>query len=62
MRPRIAGKDDLFSNYHQTTTPTIALFLEFEDPKTCVVMLEGQNWSVDTKNIKHNTLEVDYVG
>lgn len=62
MRPRIVGRDDLFSNYFQTTTPTVALFLEFEGAKKCVVMMEGQSWSVDTKNVRHNTKEVDCVG
>ena len=62
MRPPILGKDDLFSNFYQTTTPTVALFLEFSNSKKCVVMMEGQNWSVDTKDIRHNIKEVSCVG
>ena len=59
-RPRIPGKDDLFSNYYQTTAPTVALFLEFDGNNKCIVMISGQNWSVDTKNVRHNVPEVCY--
>lgn len=59
-RPRVPGKDDLFSNWHQTTAPTVGLFLEFEGHNKCVVMIGGHNWSVDTKNIRHNVKESSY--
>ena len=58
QRPRIPGKDDLFSNYYQTTAPSVALFLEFEGNNNSVVMMDGQNWSVATKNIRHNVQEI----
>jgi len=61
-RPRVPGKDDLFSNWHQTTAPTVGLFLKFEGSHKCVVMIGGCNWSVDTKNIRHNVQEDSYVG
>ena len=59
-RPRIPGKDDLFSNFYQTTIPAVALFLEFVNHEKCTIMLDGQNWSVDTKNIRHNVGEEVY--
>ncbi len=59
-RPRIPGKDDLFSNYYQTTVPSVAIFLEFKDSDECIVMMGGKNWAVPTKNIKHNVAEVSY--
>jgi len=59
-RPRIPGKDDLFSNYYQTTSPVVALFLKFESHENCVVMMAGQNWSVPTKHIRHNVAEENY--
>ena len=61
-RPRIHGKDDLFSNWHQTSKPCIALFLEFVNHDKCRIMLGGENWSVDTKNIRHNIVEDEYAG
>ena len=60
-RPRIPGKDDLFSNYYQTTVPTVAIFLEFEGHNQCLVMASGYKWRVETKNIRHNVEEVSYV-
>jgi len=60
-RPRMAEKDDLFSNWHQTTGPTVALFLEFESHEKCTIMLDGQNWTVETRNIRHNVAEEIYV-
>ncbi len=54
QRPRILGKDDLFSNFFQTREPSVALFIEFESHSKCVIMLEGQNWSVETRQIRHN--------
>ena len=60
-RPPILGKDDLFSNWHQTTSPTVALFLEFVSHEKCTIMLDGQNWSVETKQIRHNVMEESYV-
>ena len=30
QRPRVAGSDDLFSNWWQTTAPQVGLFLNFE--------------------------------
>ena len=60
MRPRVIGQDDLFSNFYQTTTPCVALFLEFQNQSKCVVMMDGQNWCVDTKSIRHNVKEENY--
>ena len=57
QRKRIPGHDDLFSNYYQTREPTIALFLEFENHENCKIMLDGQNWSVKTRGIRHNVEE-----
>ena len=57
QRPRIPGKDDLFSNWHQTLKPTIALFMDFEGHDKSVVVISGEQWSVDTKNIRHNVSE-----
>ncbi len=54
------GQDDLFSNFYQTTTPCVALFLEFHEESKCVVMMDGQNWCVDTKNVMHNVKEENY--
>ena len=62
QRPRIIGKDNLFSNYHQTNQPTIALFLEHEDHEKCQIVLDGQNWSVETRMVRHNIQEERYVG
>lgn len=56
-RPRISGKDDLFSNYYQTTSPCVALFLKFEGQDQCLIMMSGQNWTVQTKNVRHNVME-----
>ena len=56
-RPRIPGKDDLFSNWHQTTAPCVALFLEFQSHEKCTIMLDGQNWSVETRQVRHNVSE-----
>ena len=61
-RQRIPEIDDLFSNYFQTTAPSVALFLEFHDNDKSVVMMSGQNWYVDTKNIRHNIREETCVG
>ena len=60
-RPRIPGKDDLFSNWHQTTAPNVGLFLGFEDYHKCIILIGGQRWSVDTKNVRHNVQEESYV-
>jgi hypothetical protein len=60
-RPRIPGKDDLFSNYYQTTSPTVALFLQFISHSQCVIVMSGQSWSVDTKDIHHNIQEIKNV-
>jgi hypothetical protein len=57
-RPRIPGKDDLFSNFYQTTAPSVAIFLKFKGDNQCLVMMGGDNWTVPTKNIKHNVQEV----
>ena len=59
-RPRIPGKDDLFSNFHQTTAPTVALFLEFESHDHCKIMLGGDNWSVELRSVRHNVMEKNY--
>ena len=61
MRVRIVGKDDLFSNYHQTTAPCVALFIEHESHNKCTIMLDGQNWSVETRGVCHNIREEQYV-
>jgi len=55
------GKDDLFSNYHQTTAPCVALFIEHESHNKCTIMLDGQNWSVETRGVRHNIREEQYV-
>ena len=55
------GKDDLFSNYHQTTVPAVALFLEHQGHLKCTIMLDGQNWSVETCQVRHNVAEDAYV-
>jgi hypothetical protein len=62
MRPRVIGEDDLFSNFYQTTSPCVALFLEFHRESKCVVMMDGQDWCVDTKNVRHNIREENCVG
>jgi len=56
-RPRVPGKDDLFSNWHQTMKPSVALFMSFEEYDRSIIMLDGKQWSVETKNIRHNTKE-----
>ena len=56
-RQRIPEKDDLFSNWWQTSAPCVALFLKFQDGGKCAIMLDGNSWIVDTKNIRHNVLE-----
>ena len=61
-RPRVFGKDDLFSNYFQTTKPCVALFIEFVSHENCTVMMDGQNWSVETKQVRHNVSEDCNVG
>tara|TARA_R110000824_G_scaffold397984_1_gene601361 strand:- start:336 stop:509 length:174 start_codon:yes stop_codon:yes gene_type:complete len=50
------AQDSLFSNYYQTHQPTVALFLEHETHDKCKIMLDGQNWSVELRNIKHNVM------
>ena len=60
-RPRIVGKDDLFSNYHQTVIPCVALFIQHESHINCTIMLDGQNWSVETREVHHNIREEQYV-
>ena len=60
-RPRIPGTDDLFSNYYQTLSPSVAIFLEFEESDKCIVMMGGDNWTVPTKHIRHNVEEKNYV-
>jgi len=61
-RPRLLGKDDLFSNYHQTTKPCIALFINHESHINCTIMLDGEHWSVETREIRHNIEESVYAG
>ena len=61
-RPRVLGKDDLFSNYFQTREPCVALFIEHVSHDDCTIMLDGQNWAVETKQIKHNVSENYHVG
>ena len=59
-RPRIVGKDDLFSNYHQTTSPCMALFIEHETHEKCTILLDGQPWSVETVQVNHSVREENY--
>lgn len=61
QRPRIPGKDDLFSNFYQTREPTVALFLEFESHEKCKIMLDGENWTVETREVRHSVTEAAYV-
>ena len=56
-RPRVVGKDDLFSNYYQTTSPCVALFVDFVGYKSCEVLMGGTQWTVDIKNVRHNITE-----
>jgi hypothetical protein len=56
-RPRIPGKDDLFSNYHQTTVPCVGLFIGFSGYNSSEIMMGGANWTVDTSLIRHNVYE-----
>jgi hypothetical protein len=56
----VLGQDDLFSNFHQTTKPTVALFLQHETHDHCTIMLDGQNWSVETRQVRHNVMEENY--
>ena len=62
QRARVLGKDDLFSNYYQTREPCVALFLEHETHSKCRIMLDGENWSVETDSVKHNVAEDYCVG
>ena len=59
QRPRIPGEDDLFSNYHQTKEPYIALFLNYVSHEYCKIMLEGSEWRVETREVKHNVQETE---
>jgi hypothetical protein len=61
-RQRIPNRDDLFSNWWMTSAPQIALFLKFLDQNKCAVVLDGQNWIIETKYVRHNTMENSYVG
>lgn len=56
-RPRVLGKDDLFSNFYQTKQPEIALFIEHQSHSNCGILLDGREWLVETKNIRHNVRE-----
>ena len=56
-RPRVLGKDDLFSNFHQTKQPEIALFMNHQSHADCSVLLDGREWVVETRNIRHNIKE-----
>ena len=59
-RQRVPEKDDLFSNWWQTSAPQIALFLKFMDRNQCAVLMDGQRWIVDTKFVRHNVAEESY--
>ena len=59
QQPSMTRKADLFS-YHQTTSPCVALFLEHESHHKCTIMLDGQNWSVETRQVRHNVAEENY--
>ena len=61
-RQRIPEKDDLFSNSWMTNSPQVALFLEFLDTNKCAVILDGQNWVIETKYVRHNVPEESCVG
>ena len=61
-RQRVPEQDDLFSNWWQTTAPQVALFLKFTGSDKCEIILDGQGWVVDTKNVRHNVKEETYVG
>ena len=56
-RPRVLGRDDLFSNFYQTKQPEIALFVSHESHSNCSVLLDGTEWVVETKSIRHNVWE-----
>ena len=57
-RPRVLGRDDLFSNFHQTKQPEVALFVGYESHDSCKILLDGRNWTVEIRNVKHNVQEV----
>ena len=59
-RSRVLGTDDLFSNYHQTTKPCVALFIGHESHDNCTIMLDGRDWSVETRQVRHNVAEEKY--
>lgn len=56
-RPRVLGRDDLFSNFYQTKQPEIALFICFQSSSNCGILLDGKEWLVETKDIRHNVQE-----
>ena len=56
-RQRIPGKDDLFSNWWQTSAPQVALFMKFLDRSKCQIVLGGEDWIIDTKDVRHNVGE-----
>ena len=60
-RRRILGNDDLFSNYLKTKKPCLGLFVEHVNRRTCSVNIDGAQWVVETKNIRHNVEEVSCV-
>ena len=62
QRPRIAGEDDLFSNFFQTKKPYLALFLEHVTVEYCNIVLDGNCWRVKTRGIRHNVPEVENAG
>jgi hypothetical protein len=37
-----------------TNSPQIALFLSFVEDNKCSVILGGQKWVIDTKDVRHN--------
>ena len=57
QRPRVLGRDDLFSNFFQTKQPEIALFVGHQSHTYCNVLLDGREWTVEIRNIRHNIRE-----
>ena len=62
MRPRVLGRDDLFSNFKKTDHPCLGLFIEHVGGDYCNINVEGQEWSVQTREIRHNVSLEDCYG
>ena len=61
-RQRVLGNDDLFSNYIKTPTPCLGLFIKHVTRNQCNVSIDGVEWLVETKNIRHNVSEESCCG